>query len=143
MIVPDINLLVYAHDSEFPRHGEVRDWWEELMNGSDSVGLAWVAMLGFIRITTNSKILDNPMEPAIACEHVRSWLGRPQSIVIHPGDRHAEVLFQLLGQAGSAGNLTTDAHLAALAIEHQAELHSADADMARFPGLRWVNPLGR
>ena len=143
MIVPDINLLVYAHDSEFPRHGEVRDWWEELMNGSDSVGLAWVAMLGFIRITTNSKILDNPMEPAIACEHVRSWLGRPQSIVIHPGDRHAEVLFQLLGQAGSAGNLTTDAHLAALAIEHQAELHSADADMVRFPGLRWVNPLGR
>jgi len=143
LIVPDINLLVYAHDSEFPRHGEVRDWWEELMNGSDSVGLAWVAMLGFIRITTNSKILDNPMEPAIACARVRSWLGRPQSIVIHPGDRHAEVLFQLLGQAGSAGNLTTDAHLAALAIEHQAELHSADADMARFPGLRWVNPLGR
>ena len=83
------------------------------------------------------------MEPAIACARVRSWLGRPQSIVIHPGDRHAEVLFQLLGQAGSAGNLTTDAHLAALAIEHQAELHSADADMARFPGLRWVNPLGR
>ena len=143
MIVPDINLLVYAHDSEFPRHGEVRDWWEELMNGSGSVGLTWVAMLGFIRITTNSKILDNPMEPTIACEHVRSWLGRPQSIVIHPGDRHAEILFQLLGQAGSAGNLTTDAHLAALAIEHQAELHSADADMARFSGLRWVNPLGR
>ena len=143
MIVPDINLLVYAHDSEFPRHGEVRDWWEELMNGSGSVGLAWVAMLGFIRITTNSKILDNPIAPATACEHVRSWLGRPQSIVIHPGDRHAEILFQLLEQAGSAGNLTTDAHLAALSIEHQAELHSADADMARFPGLRWVNPLGR
>lgn len=141
MIVPDINLLVYAHDSEFPRHGEVRDWWEELMNGSDSVGLAWFAMLGFIRIATNSKILDNPMEPATACEHVRSWLGRPQSIVIHPGARHAEIVFQLLEQAGSAGNLTTDAHLAALAIEHQAELHSADADMARFPGLRWVNPL--
>ncbi len=113
------------------------------MNGSGSVGLAWVAMLGFIRITTNSKILDNPIEPATACAHVRSWLDRPQSIVIHPGDRHAEILFQLLEQAGSAGNLTTDAHLAALAIEHQAELHSTDADMARFPGLRWMNPLSR
>ena len=143
MIIPDINLLVYAHDSEFPRHGEVRDWWEELMNGSGSVGLAWIAMLGFIRITTNSKILENPIEPAAACAYVRSWLDRPQSIVIHPGDRHAEILFQLLEQAGSAGNLTTDAHLATLAIEHQAELHSADADMARFPGLRWVNPLSR
>ncbi len=143
MIIPDINLLVYAHDSEFSRHGEVRDWWEELMNGSGSVGLAWIAMLGFIRITTNSKILDNPIEPAAACAYVRSWLDRPQSIVIHPGDRHAEILFQLLEQAGSAGNLTTDAHLATLAIEHQAELHSADADMARFPGLRWVNPLSR
>jgi len=143
LIIPDINLLVYAHDSEFPRYGEVRDWWEELMNGSGSVGLAWIAMLGFIRITTNSKILENPIEPAAACAYVRSWLDRPQSIVIHPGDRYAEILFQLLEQAGSAGNLTTDAHLATLAIEHQAELHSADADMARFPGLRWVNPLSK
>ena len=76
-----------------------------------------------------------------ACDRVRRWLGRPQTLLIHPGDRHADILFDLLKEAGAAGNLTTDAHIAALAIEHQAELHSADFDMARFHGLRWTNPL--
>ena len=141
MIVPDVNLLVHSHDMEFVRHAEARKWWEDRMNGTDSVGLGWVALLGFIRITTNSRILSNPLSVSGACKRVKSWLERPQSILIHPGDRHAEILFQLLQDAGSAGNLTTDAHLAALAIEHQAELHSTDADMGRFRGLRWVNPL--
>ena len=111
------------------------------MNGTVSVGLPWVAILGFIRIATNSKILDNLLDVGGACSRVRSWLMRPQTMLIHPGDRHADILFGLLEAAGTAENLTTDAHLAALAIEHQAELHSTDADMARFPGLRWVNPL--
>lgn len=142
MIIPDVNLLVHAHDMEFIRHSEARKWWEDQMNGDGSVGLGWVALLGFIRITTNSRILSNPLSVSGACARVKSWLERPQSILIHPGDRHADILFQLLQDAGSAGNLTTDAHLAALAIEHQAELHSTDADMGRFPGLRWVNPLG-
>ena len=141
MIIPDINLLLHAHDSLFRRHEAARGWWEALMNGTGSVGLPWVAVLGFIRIATNPKILENPLEVAGACVRVRSWLGRPQTVLIHPGDRHADILFDLLEEAGSAGNLTTDAHLAALAIEHQAELHSTDADMARFPGLRWRNPL--
>ena len=73
--------------------------------------------------------------------HVRTWLARPNAIVVHPGARHPDLLFQLLEAAGTGGNLTTDGRLAALAVEHQAELHSTDADMARFPGLRWVNPL--
>ena len=111
------------------------------MNGTDSVGLAWVAILGFIRIATNARIVDNPLDVGGACGRVDSWIVRPQTMLIHPGDRHADILFGLLAAAGTAGNLTTDAHLAALAIEHQAELHSTDADMARFPGLRWVNPL--
>ncbi len=111
------------------------------MNGTGGVGLPWVAVLGFIRIATNPKILDNPLDAAGACARVRSWFARPQTVSIHPGDRHADILFGLLETVGSAGNLTTDAHLAALAIEHQAELHSTDADMARFPGLRWANPL--
>ena len=112
-----------------------------LMNGTGSVGLPWAANLGFIRIATNPKILDNPLDAGGACVRVRSWLTRPQTMLIHPGDRHADILFGLLEAAGAVGNLTTDAHLAALAIEHRAELHSTDADMARFPGLRWVNPL--
>ena len=152
MIVPDVNLLLHAHNSQFRKHIAARQWWEALLNGSDSVGLPWAAILGFIRIATNPKILGNPLDVGGACARVRSWLDRPQTILIHPGDRHADILFELayrgrnrvlemLEAAGSAGNLTTDAHLAALAIEHQAELHSTDADMARFPGLRWVNPL--
>ena len=111
------------------------------MNASGSIGLPWVAALGFIRISTNSRILENPLDVGGACHRVRSWLAQPQTVLIHPGERHAEILFGLLEEAGAAGNLTTDAHLAAMAIEHQAELHSTDADMARFPGLRWLNPL--
>ena len=98
-------------------------------------------MLGFVRIATNPRVFDNPLDVVGACRQVRAWLGRPQAVIVHPGDRHADILFSLLEEVGSAGNLTTDAHLAALAIEHQAELHSTDADMARFPGLNWTNPL--
>ncbi len=111
------------------------------MNGTETVGLPWIAILGFIRISTHAKILDNPLDVSGACRRVRSWLDRPQTALIHPGTRHAYILFGLLEAVGAAGNLTTDAHLAALAIEHQAEMHSTDADMARFPGLRWTNPL--
>ncbi len=141
MIVPDVNLLLHAHDSQFRRHAAAREWWETHLNGPGSVGLSWVAILGFIRIATNPRILDNPLDVNSACARVRSWLERPQTVLIHPGDRHADILFSLLEAVGSAGNLTTDVHLAALAIEHRAELHSTDADMARFSGLRWVNPL--
>jgi len=141
VILPDINLLVHAYNSESPVHAAAKKWWEDLLNGTQPVGLAWVAVLGFIRITTHPQILRNPMPVAWACESARTWLGQPYVSVIDPGTRHAEVLFGLLERLGSAGNLTTDAHLAALAIEHQAELHSTDADFARFPGLRWVNPL--
>lgn len=141
MILPDVNLLVHAHDLHYRRHETARAWWEGLMNGRDTIGLAWVAALGFIRITTNSRILDNPLSAGVACALVRSWLERPQTVLIHPGNRHADILFDLLEEIGTAGNLTTDAHLAALAIEHQAELHSTDADMARFQGLKWTNPL--
>jgi hypothetical protein len=98
-------------------------------------------MLGFVRITTHRQILDNPLSSAAACANVRAWLAQPYVGILHPGDRHAEVVFGLLESLGTAGNLTTDAHLAALAIEHQAELHSTDADFGRFLGLRWVNPL--
>ena len=111
------------------------------MNGTDTVGLPWVVILGFIRITTNRRILDNPLDVAGACGRVRTWLARPQVILIDPSVRHADVFFAMLESLGAAGNLTTDAHLAALTIEHQAELHSADTDMARFSGLKWLNPL--
>jgi toxin-antitoxin system PIN domain toxin len=141
MIVPDINLLVHAYNSESPVHEPARAWWEGLLNGSRPVGLPWVTLLGFIRITTHRSILARPLPASAACSHVRAWLARPCATVLPAGDRHAEILFGLLEHLGTAGNLTTDAHLAALCIEHQAELHSTDADFTRFPGLRWSNPL--
>jgi uncharacterized protein len=141
MIVPDINLLLHAYNTESPVHQAARAWWEGLLNGTRPVGLSWAAMLGFIRITTHRQILANPLPVATACAHARAWLAQPYVAVVDPGARHAEILFGLLESVGTAGNLTTDAHLAALAIEHQAELHSTDADFARFAGLRWINPL--
>ncbi len=141
MILPDINLLVHAYNSESPVHGAARAWWEGLLNDTRPVGLTWVAMLGFIRIATHRQILTNPLAVAQACGHARAWLARPYVSVLEPGAKHSEILFGLLEGLGTAGNLTTDAHLAALAIEHQAELQSTDADFARFPGLRWANPL--
>ena len=141
MIVPDVNLLLHAYNSESPVHERARNWWEELLNGSHSVGLTWVASLGFIRIITHRSILSRPLRVERACAYVRSWLAQPVVGILHPGARHADILFELLGALGSAGNMTTDAHLAAVTIEHQAELHSTDADFSRFPGLRWRNPL--
>jgi hypothetical protein len=140
MIVPDVNLLVHAYNSESRVHEAARAWWEALLNGTRPVGLSWVVMLGFIRLTTHRQILAHPLTVSVACAHVSTWLARPCVAILHPGNRHADVLFGLLEHLGSAGNLTTDAHLAALCIEHQAELHSTDADFSRFPGLRWRNP---
>ena len=141
MIIPDVNLVVYAYDSSSRRHEAARRWWEASMNGTGIVGIPWIVILGFIRIATHPRILANPLEVEGACARVRTWLARPNAIIVHPGARHPDILFQLIEAAGTGGNLTTDAHLAALAIEHQAEVHSTDPDMARFPGLRWANPL--
>ena len=141
MILPDINLLLHAYNSESSVHAAAREWWEGLLNSTRPVGLSWVAILGFIRITTHRQVLSNPLPVQVACGHARAWLAQPYVTMLDPGVRHAEILFGLLESVGTAGNLTTDAHLAALAIEHQAELQSTDADFARFPGLRWTNPL--
>ena len=141
MIVPDINLLVHAYNSESRLHQSARAWWERLLNGTQPVGLSWVTVLGFIRIATHRHVLATPLPVSVVCAHARAWLAQPSVTIVHPGDRHADILVGLLEELGTAGNLTTDAHLAALCIEHQAELHSTDADFARFPGLRWRNPV--
>lgn len=141
MILPDVNLLLHAYNSESSCHRAARAWWEALLNGTRPVGLPWATILGFIRIGTHPQVLAHPLPATVACAHARAWLAQPYVAILDPGARHAEILFGLLESLGTAGNLTTDAHLAALAIEHQAELHSTDADFARFPGLRWVNPV--
>lgn len=141
MIVPDINLLLYAYDDACREHARARAWWEGLLCSATPVGLAWVVALGFIRIGTNPKLSSQPLGVVDACALVRRWLTQPHVSLLDPGERHPAILFGLLERLGTAGNLTTDAHLAALAIEYQAELHSSDADFSRFPGLRWRNPL--
>jgi toxin-antitoxin system PIN domain toxin len=141
MIVPDVSLLVYAHNEADPDHAAARRWWEDLLSGVTPVGLPWVSAAGFVRLMTHPRVLADPMPVAHATLQVRRWLERPNVIVLQPGARFGELFFGYLERLGAAGNLTTDAQLAALAVEHQAELHSADADFARFPGLRWRNPL--
>lgn len=141
MIIPDINLLVYAYNSDAPFHNRSKEWLEESFSGRTVVGLPWVVMLGFIRIMSSSAVLTSPMEPAEAARCVESWLERPQSQIVIPGPRHLELVSDLMQATGASGRLTTDAHLAALAIETRSELCSNDLDFARFPGLRWINPL--
>lgn len=143
MIVPDINLLAYAYNRDAPHHDEARRWWELCLSSRQTVGIPWVVILGFVRVMTSRVVLIDPMEPEGALGHVRSWLERPQAHAVVPGPRHLEIMSAIMRAARASGRLTTDAHLAAIAIENQAELHSNDADFSRFPGLRWVNPLGQ
>ena len=140
MLIPDVSILVYAYNSDSPRHMKARKWWEQTLNGPRPVGLPWAVILGFVRIMTHRKIMNAPMFPQQATRCVQAWLTMPEVQILTPGEGHADVLFGLLDRLGTAGNLTTDAHLATLAIEYQAELASTDADFARFPGLRWFDP---
>jgi uncharacterized protein len=141
VILPDLNLVIYAYNVDAPAHLASRSWWESLLNGSEPVVIPWAVVLGFVRLMTHRTVLRTPMQSTIAVAHVRSWFARPNVQHIEPGAEHLDVLDRLLTATGTAGNLTTDAHLAALAIEHHCELHSNDTDFARFPGLRWRNPL--
>ena len=141
MIIPDLNLLVYAHNAADRRHASAREWWESCLNGSEPVGMAWATLLGFVRLTTHRQVLVSPLPVATATGVVEEWLDQPIVRVLVPGRDHAKHCFGFLKKLGVAGNLTTDAHLAALALEYQAELHSTDTDFAQFPGLRWHNPL--
>ena len=141
MIIPDVNLLVYAYNSDAPDHPKARAWWEGALSDRGQVGLPWVVLLGFLRIMTSRRILVAPLTMAEAAVHVRSWLEQPHASIIIPGPLHLDLVEELALRSSATGELTTDLHLAALAIEHQAELHSNDADFSRFPGLRWKNPL--
>lgn len=142
MKVPDLNLLIYAVDRRSPLHKSTIRWWNGLLSGNETVGFSWTVLLGFVRLTTNPSVFRAPLDAVGALDYVDRWLAQPVSAVIEPTPRHARVLRDLLGEVGTAGNLVTDTHLAALAIEHGAELCSADRDFGRFPGLRWVNPIG-
>lgn len=141
MVIPDLNLIIYAHDPHSARHAAALQWWEELLNSGRPVGLAWITILGFVRLSTHPRLVANPMTPQEAIGRVKAWLAVPTVRIVTPGEDHAGYLFDLIESVGVAGNLTTDAHLAALAIEYHAELASSDMDFGRFAGLRWTNPI--
>jgi toxin-antitoxin system PIN domain toxin len=141
VIVPDINLLLYATIIAFPEHARARPWWEDLLGGTVDVALTGPAVFGFIRIGTNPRIFDRPLTVDDALDRVQGWLDQPSVRFLLPGPRHLEIAFRLLRDLGTAGGLTTDVQLAAHAIENQAELHSNDGDFARFRELRWTNPI--
>lgn len=141
MILVDANLLLYAYNASCDHHAPARRWWEEVMSGSDPVALAWVTILAFLRIATNPRAFPQPLAPEEAVAIVSEWLERPMVVVLHPGERHWQLLSQLLTTAQARGPLAMDAHLAALAMEHGATLCTTDRDFTRFSGLRIRNPL--
>jgi hypothetical protein len=141
MIVPDVNLLLYAYNSLSPFHARAAKWWQDCLSGSEPVGLAQPVIFGFIRVGTNARAFPNPLTCAEAAGHVRSWLTQTVAQVLVPGPQHVEQVIALLQSTGAAGSLVTDAQIAAIAIEHGAVVHTSDADFIRFAGLRWFNPI--
>jgi len=141
MIIPDVNLLVYAYNTDVPQHGKAREWWRQAMDSAEPVGLPWMVSLGFLRLMTNPRVLARPLTAEEALERVRSWLARRQVQVVHPGPRHLDILAGFAVRQVLSTAVTTDAHIAAIALELGAEVRSNDGDFGRFPGLRWRNPL--
>lgn len=141
MIVPDVNVLLYAEVAAFPVHAAAKRWWESALNGERQVGLAPVVVFGFIRIATNRRVFEDPMTVEDATGRVRSWFSTGNAVLLATGPNYLETAFRLLRSAGTGANLTTDAQIAAHAIESNGEIHSNDSDFGRFEGVRWSNPL--
>jgi toxin-antitoxin system PIN domain toxin len=141
VILVDANILIYAHVETFSQHRAALDWLDRTINDVARVGLPWNSLLAFLRVSTNPRMLPRPAPMAVALNQVSLWLACDSVWIPQPTLRHAEVLATLLSTSGAYGNLVSDAHLAALAIEHGLTLCSTDGDFARFPGLRYLNPL--
>lgn len=141
MIVPDINLLVYAYDETSPQHGKARHWWEETLSGAEPVGIPWIVVLGFTRILTHPQICADPLAVEEVRGIVAQWMDLPHLRVIQLSNQALELFFDLLEDAGLGGNLATDALIALHAREHSATIHSNDHDFDRFSGIKWINPL--
>ncbi len=137
----DLNILLYAINPSVTHHKTILQWWEHAIDAEEPVALSWVVINGFIRLTTNPKIFPSPLSSTTALNKVDDWLNLNNVRIVRETEHHWLILKELLGIAGVAGNLTTDAHLAALAIGHGATLVSCDHDFSRFKKLRWENPL--
>ena len=141
MILIDANLLIYAYNPDSENHIRSKEWLEETLSGITPVKFAWQTILAFLRITTNIHVFREPFTSAEAARIVSDWFSQPAVNVVQPGERHWEILSQLLTEAQIQGPLVTDAHLAALALEHGLILCSHDTDFLRFKDLRLYDPL--
>ena len=141
MIVPDLNLLIYAHDPDSPVHESAQRWWTGLLDSVEPVGLPWTVLTGFMRLMSNPATVNPSWPPALAARTVDSWLQHPHVAAIEPGPNHAQHLVQLLDSPDAGPNTVADAHIAALAAEYDAVVHSRDRDFQRFPSVRWHNPI--
>ena len=141
MIVPDTNLLIYAYDTTAPQHSKSRKWWEDVLSGTEPVGIPWVVVLAFVRLMTHTTLSENPMTVDQSRRAVDSWLELEHVRLLSTEPTTLKRFFGLLDQAGMGGNLSTDAMIAALAQEHGGRLYSNDSDFNRFAGLTWSNPL--
>lgn len=141
MKIVDLNILLYAVNPDAPHHDRILRWWEGALNGDETIGLAWAVAVGFLRASTHPGIFPSPLTPQEAIGHLDTWLALDVVSLVTENRDHWRTLRALLTDAGVAGNLASDAHLAALALTHGASLASCDADFARFSNLRWENPL--
>ena len=141
MILIDANLLLYAYDTSSDHHEKAKRWLQQIMSQPEPVRLPWVTVLAFLRISTNSRALRNPLSTKEAFAAVSEWFSLPNVHTINPTDRHLKILSTLVTLGQASGALITDAHLAALAIEHGALLYTTDRDFTRFPGVKTANPL--
>lgn len=141
MILVDANLLICAAAPASPQYKRARDWLDDQLNGTAPVGLPWHSLLAFLRVVTNPRMTSRSISMETGFQQVGAWIDNEPVWIPGPTERHREVLGTLLAVPGVRGNLVPDVHLAALAIEHGLTLCSADGNFARFPALRWVNPL--
>lgn len=141
MIIPDANVLIYAHDEASPWHERARTWWEKTLSGIEPVGLPWVVVLAFTRLLSHPNICENPLSPAQIRPIVEDWLSWPHVRLIQLSENALGRFFDLLDEAGTGGNLSTDALIALHALEHSATIASNDRDFDRFAGVRRINPL--
>jgi toxin-antitoxin system PIN domain toxin len=143
MILIDANLLLYASDAASVHHEAARHWLETTLSEPEPVGLSWVALLAFLRVGTNPRLRKDAPTVEEAEAIVAGWLERPMVTLVNPSERHWQILRDMMTNGQARGPLVTDAHLAALAIEHGATLATTDRDFARFPGLKFFNPLDK
>jgi len=141
VILPDVNLLLFAVNSDSPDHSRAIAWWKKLLAGNEQIGLLPAVCFAFIRLSTNRKVFPRPLAVAEAFAYVENWLEFPnvEWVESEPGD--LALAKKLLLSAGTGANLVTDAQIAAVALRLKASVHTADADFGRFPSVKWINPL--